>query len=390
MEPRLAVMIDASPLIGTMAGIGRYTLRLIGALQDQIESAQITAYLDALRVRPARLLASLGLPYVSGRHFPIPKSLLLILWERGLASPMMLDRRAEVLHSTNYRVFPTGGKPQVLGIHDTTIWTNPEWHFFRRTDEIGANTKRIQDVDAVIVHTDHVAAQVSDMGLIPRQRIHVVPHGVDLPITADDVDARIEAERFNLERLARHRLTSGYVLYLGTIEPRKNLSLLFDAYKEIPKAIRMRHPLVIAGAPGWKTGPIYAAAATLQAEGSIRFIGRVDERELSTVYSNAKLFVYPSLEEGFGFPPLEAMAHGVATLVSDAPALVEVSGPGAVVLSREDPSGWAQTIVALLADDAARAELAERGRVHAAAFTWRATAERTINVYRKVIAHGGR
>ena len=121
----------------------------------------------------------------------------------------------------------------------------------------------------------------------------------------------------------------------------------------------------------------------------MRFIGRVDEHELSGIYSQARLFVYPTLEEGFGFPPLEAMAHGVATLVSDAPALDEVSGPGAVVLSREDPSGWAQTIIALLADDAARVELAERGRVHAAAFTWRATAERTIDVYRKVIAHGG-
>ena len=169
---------------------------------------------------------------------------------------MMLDRRADVLHSTNYGVFPTGGKPQVLGIHDTTIWTNPEWHFAQRTDEIGAHLHRIQDVDAVIVHTEYVAAQVSTMGLIPRQRIHVVPHGVGLPIKTLNIDTTNEAGQVDLGALKGYHLVPGKVLYLGTIEPRKNLTLLFDAYKEIPKVIRMRHQLVIAGAPGWKTGPI--------------------------------------------------------------------------------------------------------------------------------------
>jgi alpha-1,3-rhamnosyl/mannosyltransferase len=148
--------------------------------------------------------------------------------------------------------------------------------------------------------------------------------------------------------------------------------------------------LVIAGAPGWKTGPIYAAAADLQAEGSVRFLGRVAEDDLTAVLRSAALFVYPSLEEGFGLPPLEAMAHGVATLVSDAPALVEVSGAGAVVLSREDPSGWTSTIKALLADDEARQLLAHRGHVHASRYTWRRTAELTIDVYRQVIARGSR
>lgn len=391
MVTKIRIMVDASPLIGPMSGIGRYTQRLIHALQELLGPEQVTAFLDSLRVDPRNVLAAAGLAPTNARHFLLPRRLLLHLWRYGIASPLLLDRDAELIHSTNYRVFPKTKRPQIVGVHDTTIWTNPEWHFAGRTRELTEQLGQLRHIDGIIVHTEHVAKQVAELAGMPRVQVHVVPHGVDPalggtlkliePETSPAV-SRALSDRYGLE--------PGYVLYLGTIEPRKNLPLLFEAYRGLPPATRLRHPLVIAGAPGWKTGPIYAAAADLQAEGSVRFLGRVAEDDLTAVLRSAALFVYPSLEEGFGLPPLEAMAHGVATLISDAPALVEVSGAGAVVLSREDPSGWTSTIKALLADDEARQLLAHRGHVHASRYTWRRTAELTIDVYRQVIARGSR
>ncbi len=179
-------------------------------------------------------------------------------------------------------------------------------------------------------------------------------------------------------------LPENYVLVVGTVEPRKNLALIFAAYDLLPEMLRRRFPLVIAGKPGWHTTPIYASATHLVTQGVVRFIGTVTEKELVVLYQNATVFAYPSLEEGFGLPPLEAMSHGTPVIVSDAPVLVEVSGPGALVVSRFDPMDLARALTNLLSDDVRRAELADRGKRHAEKYTWMKTARETIAVYRQV------
>jgi len=177
-----------------------------------------------------------------------------------------------------------------------------------------------------------------------------------------------------------------YVLFVGTIEPRKNLGLLLEAFQLLSEALRRQFPLVVAGKPGWHTGPIYAKALPLVAEGTVLFTGLVSEKELTRLYKAATVFVYPSLDEGFGLPPLEAMSHGTAVIVSDAPVLVEVSGPGALVVSRFDASELADALNLLLTDDSRRTELAARGQSHAAQYSWERTARETIAVYRRVLS----
>lgn len=176
-----------------------------------------------------------------------------------------------------------------------------------------------------------------------------------------------------------------YILFVGTIEPRKNLGLLLEAFQLLSESLRRQFPLVVAGKPGWHTGPIYAKASPLVAEGTALFTGLVSEKELTRLYKGATVFVYPSLDEGFGLPPLEAMSHGTAVIVSDAPVLVEVSGPGALVVSRFDACELADALNLLLTDGSRRTELAARGQSHAARYSWERTARETIAVYRRVL-----
>jgi len=180
-------------------------------------------------------------------------------------------------------------------------------------------------------------------------------------------------------------LPETFLLFVGTIEPRKNLGLLFEAFQLLSESLRRQFPLVVAGKPGWHTGPIYAKALPLVTEGTILFTGLVSEEDLTRLYKAATVFVYPSLDEGFGLPPLEAMSHGTAVIVSDAPVLVEVSGPGALVVSRFDASELAGALNLLLSDDARRSELSAKGYAHAAKYSWERTAKATIAAYRRIL-----
>jgi glycosyltransferase involved in cell wall biosynthesis len=177
-----------------------------------------------------------------------------------------------------------------------------------------------------------------------------------------------------------------YILFVGTIEPRKNLELLFEAFQILSPSLRRQFPLVIAGKPGWRTGPIYAKALPLITDSTVLFTGLVSEKELVCLYKGATVFVYPSLDEGFGLPPLEAMSHGAPVIVSDAPVLVEVSGPGAFVVSRSDASGLADALNLLLTNVSRRTELAASGYSHAAKYSWERTARETIAVYRRMVS----
>jgi glycosyltransferase involved in cell wall biosynthesis len=177
-----------------------------------------------------------------------------------------------------------------------------------------------------------------------------------------------ERERLGLER--------PFVLALGTIEPRKNLERLIQAYIGLPSELRQRFDLCIAGATGWKTGPILQLADE-HAE-SVRRLGYVGDDDLPALYRSAELFVYPSLAEGFGLPVLEALGCGVAVITSNVSSLPEVGGDAARYVDPRDVADISAALEELLSDGAARAALAVRGPEQAAKFSWRRTAEETL------------
>jgi len=177
-----------------------------------------------------------------------------------------------------------------------------------------------------------------------------------------------ERERLGLER--------PFVLALGTIEPRKNLERLIQAYIALPDELRSRYELCLAGATGWKTGPVLDLAE--KHKDSVRRLGYVDDADLPALYRSAELFVYPSLAEGFGLPVLEALGCGTAVITSSVSSLPEVGGDAARYVNPRDVNDIRAALEELLADDSKRAEFAARGREQAAKFSWRRTAEETL------------
>jgi glycosyltransferase involved in cell wall biosynthesis len=211
---------------------------------------------------------------------------------------------------------------------------------------------------------------------IPQRRISVVYEGVDHALFRPG---------------GPRPLADPYLLYVGSEHPRKNLELLLHAFALLKAGGRFpRLRLLKVGPAGGGEAPFRARTlALLRSFGvgaDVVFTERVLESELPNLYSHAECFVYPSRYEGFGLPPLEAMSCGCPVIVSDADALVEVSGPGAFVCPRDDPSALARLLERLLRDRDLRAETAERGRLHAEAFSWQRSAEATLAVYRLAAA----
>ncbi|MEI6359304.1 MAG: glycosyltransferase family 1 protein [Synechococcus sp. ELA619] len=215
--------------------------------------------------------------------------------------------------------------------------------------------------------------------------VHVVPLAAtsDLaPVTDPQV---LEAMRRQLGLEAKDRL----ILSLGTLEPRKNLNLLLEAFEQL----RERHPqqpfkLVIVGCQGWKIEALLQRLAGSAAAGAIHCPGFIDDRDLAALYSCADVFVYPSLYEGFGLPPLEAMQCGTAVIVSRSSSLPEVVGDGAWLVEPDDSDQLLARLEDLLQDEQQRQQLARRGRERAKAFSWAQTAQATEQVYRLALSGG--
>jgi alpha-1,3-rhamnosyl/mannosyltransferase len=181
---------------------------------------------------------------------------------------------------------------------------------------------------------------------------------------------------------------AGFVLAVGTLEPRKNFPRLVEAYRRLPEALQTAHPLVVVGRSGWRTGPTLDALRSLGDRA--RLLGAVSDGELASLYERCAVFCYPSLAEGFGLPVLEAMSAGAAVLTSDRSSLPEVGGDAVAYADPEDAAAISGELERLLRDPAARAELSARARERAAGFTWAAGAEVALDALTRIAALSSR
>jgi glycosyltransferase involved in cell wall biosynthesis len=209
-----------------------------------------------------------------------------------------------------------------------------------------------------------------------------VPEGkITVTHLAADPACRTVTDPARLEAVRRaYGLPAGYVLFVGTLEPRKDLPTLLRAFASLGPAAK-DICLAIAGRPGWLHEPVYELARTLRLGDRVRFLGGVPAGDLPALYSGARLFVLPSLYEGFGMPVLEAMACGAPVVCADSSSLPEIAGGAALLFPPGDEAALAQAITRLLVDSGLRRQLAERGLVQAARFSWAETARRTLAVY---------
>jgi len=348
-------------------GIGRYVRGLLEGLAEPDVAGEVHVVPFAAGPRPIdhdhRLDGYVDLGRPTGR-------VRYELWHRLRRPAVRVP--CDLVHAPSLAVPPPGRAPLVVTVHDVAFLRHPEAFtrhgvaFHRRGLELAH-----REAAAVVVASGFARDELVRTGF-DATRIHIAPHGVTLPAP--------EAPPTTDARVRRMGLEDPFVLVVGTIEPRKGLDVLTDAFTGARAAIPGL-TLAVVGPRGWLPVP------GLDVDG-IRELGRVDERTLDALYRRAAVCVVPSRYEGFGLPALEAMARGCPVVASAATSLPEVIGDAGLLVDARDVDAWTATLVDLLRDPAARADLAERGRTRARDFTWARSARAHLGAYRAATAVG--
>jgi len=380
----LNVYFNAAALLSPKTGIGQYCLNLMSELENFSEVEQHyfygRAWSDQLlrqaptTVTPTQKAKRLVAKVIPDLAYGIQQRLRGRIFRAGIAST-----KSAVYHEPNFLSFPTP-LPTVVTVHDLSILRYPETH---PRDRVAFMARRlgesIRRADCVISDSEYGRQEILAEFNLPADRVVSVQlaAGCDFsPVAADRLPALLAPFGLNAQQ---------YILSVGTFEPRKNLATAISAYAQLPESIRAEIPLVIAGMKGWRTDGLDKAVAALIEKGQIRRLGYVPDEALPALYSGARAFVYPSLYEGFGLPPLEAMACGAPVIVSNRSSLPEVVGDAGLQVDALDVDGLAEAMNRLVEDGGLRASLGQRGIERARDFSWRRCAEETLAVYRKVV-----
>ena len=303
-----------------------------------------------------------------------------ILWEQFVQPWALWRRGIDLLHAMAFVGPLVSPCPLVVTIFDLSFLRYPRAFrpgnrlYLRLFTRVSARRAR-----RIIAISENTKADITHWLGVPAERIEVVYCGVGErfhPLPAEEVLA------FRREK----GLPEQFLLHVGTLEPRKNLSLLLRAYARLRAAGGNPPPLILAGARGWMCEGLFSQVEELELGDSVHFPGYVRPEELPLWYNAATCFVYPSLYEGFGLPPLEAMACGTPVLSSNAASLPEVAGDARLLLDPLDEEAWAHELARVLSRPEVQRELAERGLDRARRFSWRRAAEETVHVYRCALA----
>lgn len=280
---------------------------------------------------------------------------------------------ADVFLTPTWRM-PTGWRrPVVFVVHDLTVLTHPECHTVdNRIHTLEGCLQAFVTGATFLAVSEATALELGRHLDLPRSEVAMVHNGLDPHFTS------LPASDPTAAHLLRHRfgLPPGYLLAVGSLEPRKNLERLIAAHASLPNALRQTRPLVVVGSGGWRNESLEDALRAAEARGDVRRMGRVSGSDLLHLYRGASLFAYPSLAEGFGLPVLEAMACGTPVLTSDRSSMPEVAGDAARLVDPEDVDALRGALERLLTSPDERAELSRRGIERAKNFSWtRAAAE---------------
>jgi len=385
MKP-VRVILNADAIMPPLTGIGRYAFELARGLENHAAIEDLKLYSIHQWIDDADAALAANAPFAKARkRVPFKtQALELSVRLRGALFRWHARRmRDYLLHTPNYILMPFDG-PTATTVHDLSWIRYPQAHPVERVTFMNRHMARtLERANLVLTDSEFVAGEIVDVFAYPRERIRVVPLGVDAayrPRSRHDI----------LPTLAKHRLAdSAYLLVVATQEPRKNLARLARAYAGLPAAMRARHPLVIAGGRGWLNDELERAIAPLESRGEARRLGYVDEAELPALYAGAFAFAFPSLYEGFGLPVLEALASGVPALTSRGSSLEEIArdeaGEVALCVNPLDEDALRDGLVRLLEDEHWRTQATTRGIAHARAFTWTRCIDATVAGYRSVI-----
>jgi glycosyltransferase involved in cell wall biosynthesis len=358
------------------AGISHYVEQMLlqlGAIDrrsryDVYTTRGLTA--DALPLPPNFRVIPSRLPTINPR--------VRIPWEQLLAPLVLRRSRADLFHGVHSVVPVASPVPTVVTVHDLAfIRFTQTFRAYNRAYLDFATRVSVRRASRVLVVSEHTKREVVGLLGVAPERVVVTPNAVREHFRPPE-PATLAAFR------AKKGLPEQFLLYVGTLEPRKNLVTLLEAYAQVAR----RHdvPLIVGGGKGWLYDAVFKRLDELGLRERVQFVGYVAEEELPLWYAAATVFVFPSIYEGFGMPPLEAMACGTPVLTSNSSSLPEVVGDAGLMAPPHDPAGFAEALDRLLGDPALRQELRERAPAQVARFSWRTTAERTLRAYEEVAA----
>jgi glycosyltransferase involved in cell wall biosynthesis len=377
----MRIGLDGIPLTALRTGVGHYTLELACALARVApESSFEVVYPSNLPPATTELDTSISLP----ANLEIKRILVGPLgrhwWSTGLPR-CVRSNGIDLFHGTNYDVPPWRQCATVLTIHDLSLLIHPETHEKRRVRRSRLRLPLMaRAANAVIVPTESVRGEVCERLGLSAEKVFAVPEAARECFAPMELAATADVRR-------RLGIGDDFLLTVGTIEPRKNLQTLVSAFEEIAGGhSQITLQLVIAGSRGWLSEPLFDALKKSPIRNRIVLTEYLNDEELRALYSSCRAFVYPSIYEGFGLPPLEAMACGAPVITSRITALEETTGGAAILVEPRNVQELAGAIARLLDSNDLRSTLSALGRSRAAEFTWERTARLTIDVYEKAIA----
>lgn len=389
------IVVDASPAVHRKAGLGRYAEELLRALiavrAEQPEAhLPIAAFYHAADQADTAVLPP-DVPRLTSDHDHFSWRLRALLAHHlNYSQDAILHAAAaaqalpspQLFHATEHLLPRLRNVPTVFTLHDLIFKAYPEYHLPRNHLFLQlAMPFFLRRADAIICVSECTRQDALKHYRLPEEKMWVIHEGVSPRFSPN-----LSAAELNRVR-ERFHLPERFLLFVGTIEPRKNLPTLFQAFKALrEQAPDLVEELIIVGKQGWLTDAIYRAVHVNNLTGLVRFVGRVDDRDLPAMYRLASAFVFPSLYEGFGLPPLEAMACGTPVVASNTASLPEVLGEAAILVPPMEVGDWVQALRRVLTDAALRRELVQRGLQRAARFTWHQAASATLQVYEHVLA----
>ncbi len=361
----LIIAVDA--LIPPLTGIGRYTKELVSRIQVSEDIVKLKYYLNGRWVKEPLTIPISGQVVYETRK--LPKAL-------GQLYVGQYVKKA-VFHSPNF-FLPSTVERGVATIHDLSVLKFPETHPLERIQRFEQRLLTTLGVaQHLITPSETIRQEVIDYFGWPSHRNTAIDHGV-----ADTCRPQSRAE---VRTLKRYGLTpNAYTLCVSTIEPRKRIENLIKAYSMLPLVVKARFPLVLVGDKGWQSEHQHHVIDAAQRAGWLSYLGFVDEVDLPLIYAGARLFVYPSIYEGFGLPVAEAMASGVPVITSSKSCLPEVASGAAKLVDPDDLIEFASSLEVCLQDEDWREAAVQRGLKVAKKYHWQQCAEQTIAVYKKI------
>lgn len=369
------IALDGMPLSSQLTGVGHYTLELARNLALAAPTDSFTlvspqpplpSNLDALQNH-----STPNLSYVNVERGALNRR----WWSIGL--PLYLSRSSfDLFHGTNYEIPLWSRRPSVVTIHDLSLLLHPDAHERRLVRRARWRLPlMLKSASKIITPSTSVKTELCETFGINPEKVSVTPEAPRPSFRRREDTQVIELRR-------RLDVDGDFILYVGTIEPRKNLRRLVEAFEQLLRTTSLFPKLVIAGGQGWLMDDFTSFIRQKRLENRICLTGYLEDEDLCALYSSCKAFVYPSLYEGFGLPPLEAMACGAPVISSRIPSLVETVGSAARLVDPYDIDDLAKAMIEILSDEKMRERYARLSREHVQKFSWEQTALKTLEAYR--------